>query len=94
MVVVLPAPFVPSKPKTSPGCDLEVDSAHSLVVPVLLAQPADDDRRFSQGEPSCGAQAIAGCAELISRYGDKPFPCSETGLRSTTRILCPFAYES
>ena len=40
-VVVLPAPFGPSSPNTSPVADLEADASHRLVPPVALLEPAD-----------------------------------------------------
>ena len=43
----MPAPFGPSRPKTSPSSIVEVDAAHGLERAVRLAQAADRDRAHS-----------------------------------------------
>ena len=45
-VVVLPAPFGPSRPKTSPPGDVEVDAVDGDEVAVALDQSADADDRI------------------------------------------------
>ena len=41
IVVVLPAPLAPRKPKTSPGCDGERDAVERLHVAEALAEAVD-----------------------------------------------------
>ena len=59
-MVVLPAPFGPSRPKTSPARDLEIDAVDGGDVAVALDQAADPDDRFpgdrgGRALPRCGA---------------------------------------
>ena len=43
MVVVLPAPFGPSRPKTSPSLDLEAHAGYGELLAVALVQVLDLD---------------------------------------------------
>ena len=43
MIVVLPAPFGPSRPSTVPGARLEIDTGERSHGPVGLDEPADAD---------------------------------------------------
>ena len=44
-VLVFPAPFGPTRPKTSPGGTREREIVHGHEIAVVHAQPADVDRR-------------------------------------------------
>ena len=67
-VVVLPAPFGPRKPKTSPGCDLQRQPIERPVRPlapepdlIVLGEVVDAESRLSYGH-RVNAQAAAWCA--------------------------------
>ena len=83
MVVVLPAPFGPSRPKISPGADLEVQVVDRGEVAVALGQAArpDPDRaraasrraaarrraRRPVGGPAVASARCAGLALIVGR---------------------------
>ena len=63
MVVVLPAPLGPSRPKHSPAADLQVQPGDGHHVAVALLQPAADDSR-ADSRPGHDWHSSHGCDRL------------------------------
>ena len=64
IVVVLPAPLGPRKPKTSPGLDLQVDVDDAAVLAVGLGEAFGPDdgghaQSFPAGTPAARGRAVA-----------------------------------
>ncbi len=77
--VVLPAPFGPSRPKTVPAGDLEVDAVEGDEVAEPLREALDLDRRITH------EMTLSRCAYVVA-----PIRCSETyGSSPTTQLSCP-----
>ena len=66
-MVVLPAPFGPSRPSTVPSCDVEVDPVERPHLPVGLDQPFDAHGRDGRAFHGTVRRAGAGARGRLAR---------------------------